>query len=184
MQQRYPYPYTSTFVFTTNDLAQAADDLNSTTDPVFSKFIYNKVYDVDTSGNLILQFVQAVARYTGQNGNWTNFTWQDPFVDVRYEDLTEINNPTYNDTRFLVNGIALPKLVHVTFTYDMTKIPGKDFPIWTLKNIDSPDTDDIYFTGRWFTYLFKRSGRYELSLELQDSNGNKKKTTKNVLIIK
>lgn len=184
MQQSYPHPHTSTFLFTTNDLAQAADDLNSTVDPVFSKFIYNKVYDIDTSGNLILQFVQAVAKYTGQNGNWTNFIWQDPYVDIRYEELTEINNPTYNDTRFLVNGIALPKLVHLTFTYDMTKIPGKDIPIWILRNIDSPDTDDIYFTGRWFTYLFKRSGRYELSLQLQDSNGNKKKTTKNVLIIK
>lgn len=184
MQQRYPYPYTSTFLFTTNDLAQAADDLNSTVDPIFSKFIYNKVYDVDTSGNLTLQFIQAVGKFTSQNSDWINFTWQEPFIDIRYEDLTETNNPTYNDTRFLSNGMALPKLVYLTFTYDMTKIPGKDIPKWTLKNIDSPGTDDIYFTGRWFTYLFKRSGRYSLSLELQDSNGNKKTTTKNVLTIK
>jgi hypothetical protein len=183
MEQSYPFIYTSTFLFTTNDLATAADDLNSTTDPVFSKFIYNKVYDVDSSGGLVLQFIQAVAKYTGQNGNWVNFTW-DQNIDLRYEQLTEINNPTYNDTRFLIDGIFLPKLVHVTFTYDMTKMPGKDIPIWTLRNIDSPGTDDIYFTGRWFTYLFKRSGRYELSLQLQDSNGNKKKTTKNILIIK
>ena len=183
MEQSYPFIYTSTFLFTTNDLATAADDPNSTTDPVFSKFIYNKVYDVDSSGGLVLQFIQAVAKYTGQNGNWVNFSW-DQNVDLRYEQLTEINNPTYNDTKFLIDGIFLPKLVHVTFTYDMTKMPGKDIPIWTLRNIDSTGTDDIYFTGRWFTYLFKRSGRYELSLQLQDSNGNKKKTTKNILIIK
>lgn len=184
MQQSYPYPYTSTFLFTTSNLATAADDLNSTIDPVFSKFIYNKVYDLDSGGNLVLQFVQAVAKYTGINGDWVDFTWQEPDIDIRYEQLTEVNNPTYNDTRFLSDGIKLPKLAHLTFSYDMSKIPGKDLPIWQLTNLDSPDTDDIYFTGRWFTYLFKRSGRYELSLQLQDTNGNKNKKTKNVLIIK
>lgn len=184
MQQSYPTPYTSTYLFTTNNLDVAADLLNTTVDPVFSKFIYNKVYDLDTSGNLVLQFVQAVAKFTGQNGDWVTFNWDDTFIDIRYEQLTEVNNPTYNDTRFLTDGLILPKLVHVTFTYDMSKIPGKDIPVWSLRNIDSEKTDDIYFTGRWFTYLFKRSGRYELSLDLQDSNGNKSKTTKNILIIK
>jgi hypothetical protein len=184
MQQRYPFIGASTYVFTTSNLEQAADDLNNTTDPVFSKFIYNKVYDLDTGGNLVLQFVQAVAKFTGMNGDWVDFTWDSSFIDIRYEQLTEVNNPTYNDTRFLVDGKVLPKLTHLTFTYDMSKMPGKDIPQWSLINIDSPTTDDIYFTGRWFTYLFKRAGRYELSLSLQDSNGNLKQSSKNILIIK
>jgi hypothetical protein len=183
MQQKYPFIGSSTYIFTTSNLDQAADELNSTTDPIFSKFIYNKVYSLDTGGNLVLEFVQAVAKFTGMNGDWINFTW-DNLIDIRYEQLTEVNNPTYNDTRFLVDGKVLPKLTHLTFAYDMTKIPGKDIPRWSLVNIDSPGTDDIYFTGRWFTYLFKRKGRYELSLTLQDSNGNVKQKTKNILIIK
>jgi hypothetical protein len=183
MTQSYPVPYTSTYVFTTSDLDDAADLLNSTQNPVFSKFIYNKVYDVDTSNNLTLQFVQAVAKYTGQNGDWIDFVHTSG-IDIRYEQLTEINNPTYSDTRFLTDGVILPKMVHLTFTYDMTKIPGKDEPEWSLRNIDSTGTDDIYFTGRWFTYLFKRKGRYELKLKLKDSNGNTNQITKNILIIK
>lgn len=183
MQQSYPVPYISTYLFTSGNLSSEADILNSTPDPVFSKFIYNKVYDLDSSGNLVLQFVQAVAKYTGHNGDWDDFQHSSG-VDIRYPQLSEINNPTYTDTRFLTDASILPKLVHLTFTYDMTKIPGKDMPQWNLRNIDSPGTDDIYFTGRWFTYLFKRSGRYELSLQLEDTNGNTSKTTKNILIIK
>jgi hypothetical protein len=183
MTQSYPVPYISTYVFTTSNLDDAADLLNSTQDPVFGKFIYNKVYDVDTSNNLTLQFVQAVAKYTGQNGDWIDFVHTSG-IDIRYKQLSEINNPTYSDTRFLTDGVVLPKMVHLTFTYDMTKIPGKDEPEWSLRNIDSTGTDDIYFTGRWFTYLFKRKGRYELKLKLKDSNGNTNQTTKNILIIK
>ena len=251
MQQSYPTPYTSKYIFQTSNLDLEADLLNLTNDPVFGKFIYNKVYDVDTSGSLVLQFVQAVAKYTGHNGDWYNFTWDPipiagcnsytfsftnlqsplvydfdyvdclgnprnesvapntffkfcglsyttpafgrvtssgicggPGVDIQYEQLSEINNPTYTDTRFLTDGLILPKMVHLTFTYDMTKIPGKDLPQWSLRNIDSDSTDDIYFTGRWFTYLFKRAGRYELTLQLKDTNGNSSTKTKNILIIK
>jgi len=184
MSQRYPRIATSTYYFTTADLDAEADALNQTLDPVFSKFVYNKVYSIGAGSVPVLEFVQAVAKITGQNGDWTDFTWNTSNIDIRYDQLTEINNPTYNDVRFLTDAKILPKMTHLTFTYDMSKIPGKDLPEWSLTNIDSPDTDDIYFTGRWFTYLFKRSGRYELSLQLQDTNGNKSKTTKNILIIK
>ena len=184
MSQRYPRIATSTYYFTTADLDAEADALNQTLDPVFSKFVYNKVYSIGAGSVPVLEFVQAVAKITGQNGDWTDFTWNAANIDIRYDQLTEINNPTYNDVRFLTDAKILPKMTHLTFTYDMSKIPGKDLPEWSLTNIDSPDTDDIYFTGRWFTYLFKRSGRYELSLQLQDTNGNKSKTTKNILIIK
>jgi hypothetical protein len=66
----------------------------------------------------------------------------------------------------------------------MCKIPGKDKPIWELSNLDSPDTDNITFSGRWFTYLFKRRGRYNLKLTLEDSNGNVNTVSKNILIIR
>jgi hypothetical protein len=182
MEQRYPRMITSQYFFSSSNLDAEADALNNTDDPVFGKFVYNKVYSLNAT-EPVLEFVQAVAKKTSQNGDWVNFTWSDG-IDIRYNQLTEINNPTYNDIRFLTDAEILPRLTHVTFTYDLSKIPGKDMPRWTLKNLDSSGTDDIYFTGRWFTYLFKRKGRYELNLQLQDANGNQSKVTKNILIIK
>lgn len=131
----------------------------------------------------VVTFIQAVAKKFGRNGDWTNLTWSDG-VDIRYQQLHETNNPTYNDVRFLNDGKVLPRLTHLTFTYDMCKMPGKDKPIWELSNLDSPDTDNIIFSGRWFTYLFKRRGRYNLKLTLEDSNGNVNTVSKNILIIR
>ena len=75
-------------------------------------------------------------------------------------------------------------MTYLTFTYDKSDIPGKCNPEWHLINNDSPETDDIYFTGRWFTYLFKREGNYTVDLTLADTNGNKMKKSRNIVIIK
>jgi hypothetical protein len=107
-----------------------------------------------------------------------------PGIDIRYPDLHETNNPTWNEIRFIENGKVLPKLTHITFTYDKAKIPGKDKPKWRIINNDNQEYDDIYFTGRWLTYLFKREGRYTVQLELEDSNGNINSVSKNMVIIK
>lgn len=171
-------------IFTSTDLQVAANELNNSTDSVISKFTYNVVYDYDTSLGYpptVLVFIQAVAKYFGRNGDWTQL--QGTGVDIRYPQLSETGNPTYNDIRFINDWQKLPKLVFITFSYDKCVIPGKDKPKWRLTNIDSIGTDDIYFEDRWFTYLFKREGRYSLSLELEDSNGNKNIVVKNQLVI-
>jgi len=171
--------------FTSTDLEIVAQNLNNSTDPVISKFTYNLVRDYDTGLTYPpteLVFIQAVAKYFGKNGDWTDI--QSTNIDLRYTQLSETANPTYNDIRFINDWKELPKLVYITFAYDKCAIPGKDKPKWRLTNLDSPGTDDIYFEDRWFTYLFKREGRYSLSLELEDSNGNKNTVVKNQLVIK
>jgi len=182
IEQNLPFVNIGIHIFQSNDLQSAANELNNSTDPVISKYIYNPVYDMLTDGEVVT-FIQAVAKKFGRNGDWTNLTWSDG-VDIRYQQLHETNNPTYNDVRFLNDGKVLPRLTYLTFTYDMCKMPGKDKPIWELSNLDSPDTDNIIFSGRWFTYLFKRRGRYNLKLTLEDSNGNVNTVSKNILIIR
>lgn len=182
--QSKPYNAYGIHVFNTTDLEVAALTLNNSTDPIINKFTYNLVKDYDTSLSYPPQeivFIQAVAKYFGKNGDWT--TLQGTGIDIRYQQLSETSNPTYNDVRFINDWQKLPKLVYLTFTYDKCVIPGKDKPKWSLTNLDSPGTDDIIFENRWFTYLFKREGRYSLSLELEDSNGNKNIITKNQLVI-
>lgn len=182
IEQILPFESIGIHIFNTNDLETAATELNNSSDAVIKKFIYNPVYDLTTDGETVV-FIQAVARHFGRNGDWTTLEWTNG-IDIRYEQLHETNNPTYNNVRFLNDGKILPKLTHVTFTYDMCDIPGKDKPEWHLVNIDSPQTDNIYFTGRWFTYLFKRAGRYSLDLSLEDSNGNKNSVSRNIIVIK
>jgi hypothetical protein len=183
ISQFYPIPGSGIHVFGTNDLEAAAEELNTSTDPIISKYIYNPVYDITTAANTDVVFIQAVAKYFGESGDWTDLTYT-PGIDIRYPDLHETNNPTWNEIRFIENGKVLPKLTHITFTYDKAKIPGKDKPKWRIINNDNQEYDDIYFTGRWLTYLFKREGRYTVQLELEDSNGNINSVSKNMVIIK
>jgi hypothetical protein len=182
IEQVLPFESVGIHIFNTNDLETAAAELNNSTDPVIKKYIYNPVHELNTDGENVV-FIQGVARNFGRNGDWTTLEWTTG-IDIRYQQLHETNNPTYNNIRFLNDGKVLPKLTHLTFTYDMCTIPGKDKPEWHLVNIDSPQTDNIYFTGRWFTYLFKRAGRYTLDLTLEDSNGNKNSVSRNIILIK
>ena len=183
IEQFYPFETFGQHIFNTDDLSVAASELNNSTDPVISKFIYNPVYRVTTASDTEVVFIQAVAKWFGENGDWVNLTWSNNVV-IKYPQLHETNNPTWNEIRFIEDGKVLPKLTHITFTYDKSKIPGKTNPIWRITNRDSLETDDIYFTGRWLTYLFKRPGRYTISLDLEDSNGNPATVSKNMVIIK
>jgi hypothetical protein len=70
------------------------------------------------------------------------------------------------------------------FVYDKCKINGKDKPKWIIKNTSDSSMPDIYFESKYLTYLFQKPGRYEIGLELTDSNGNKYKKERNILIIK
>jgi len=73
-------------------------------------------------------------------------------------------------------------LNHLTFSYDLTNMPGVIAQKWRLIN-NTLNKDDIYYNNQWLTYLFKYKGDYTVELELTDSNGNKNKTTKNILKI-
>lgn len=160
-----------------------ADELNSVTDPVISKFSYNPVFE-DTDGdgiNDVFLYILAVgqeysAHYDFEEATLTNGSVHDGQHYVS-------RNPTWNDTIFFEGHATVSKLTHVTFSLDKTMMPGKTKPKWTLKNL-SKNSPDIYYDNMWFTYLFKDSGTYSISLELEDSNGNKNSINKNIITVK
>ena len=186
IKQQLPEPDIGEHIFKTSTVSmiQAAAELNESTDPVISKFVWNAVvHDSNNDGVADTEkYILAVAKKFGQNGDWTDITSQN--VTITQQALHEINNPTFNDIHFIKEKKTLPKLTFVTFTYDKSELPGKCHPEWHIINNDSPETDDIYFTGRWFTYLFKREGNYTVDLTLADTNGNKMKKSRNIVIIK
>lgn len=194
ISQTLPFIGSGTHIFSSNDLELAANELNSSTNPVLSKYIYNPVYQIDTNGDINVVFIQVVARHFGLNGDWeidesdqiygNIFGLSGSTVDIKYPNLHETNNPTWEEIKFITDSAILPKMVFVTFTYDKSKIPGKHNAKWIIRNIDDLEQNDIYFNGRWLTYLFKFSGKYIIELELTDSNGNKSIITKNMIIVK
>lgn len=189
-------------------LSQAAAKLNLSNDPIIKKYVYNVVLDASSNE----KFIQAVSRYFGRYGDWNNIDIVDANGDricastgntgvtgntgttgstgtgcislIYRKGLHRSSNPTWNTAKFINDGKTLPRLTWLMFVYDKCKINGKDKPKWTIRNTSNPNTSDIYFESKYLTYLFQDPGRYEIGLELTDSNGNKYKKERNILIIK
>ena len=180
-------------------LKSIADDLNVSCDPVLNKYIYDTV--LDANNNEV--FIQAVSRYYGKFGNFKSVD----FVDVNGDRVcpstgntgstgtgcpsiiyrsgqSRSSNPTYNTAKFVNDGKILPPMTWLMFVYDKCLIPGKADPRWTIRNTSDPNGTDIYFESKYLTYLFKTPGNYRITLELTDTNGNKYKKGRNILVIK
>jgi len=191
------------FDLSINTLADAAASLNISTNRIINKYVYNVVYDASSNQ----KFIQAVCRYFGVHGDWIYLDIVDangdrvcpstgvtgaPFSTgstgcpslIYRKGLSKASNPTWNTAKFVNNGKTLPKMTWLMFVYDKCKIPGKTNPRWIIKNTTNSNIADIYFESKYLTYLFKESGKYEITLELTDTNGNKYKKGRNILIIK
>lgn len=187
-------------------LAEAASALNVSDDPIINKYIYNLVYDATNQE----KFIQGVARYFGVYGDWAEIDIVDINNDricaatgstgstgntgstgdtgceslIYKKGLHRSSNPTWNTAKFINDGVTLPKFTWVMFVYDKCKINGKNKAKWTIRNVNGQQSSTVEFSSKYLTYLFKDSGKYEIGLELTDSNGNKYKKSRNMLIIK
>ena len=189
------------FDSTISTLADAAASLNVSTNRIINKYVYNVVYDATYNQ----KFIQAVCRYFGVHGDWkyidivyangdrvcpstgTGSPWptSDDCPSLIYrKGLSKSSNATWNTAKFINNGKTLPKMTWLMFVYDKCKIPGKAEPRWIIKNTTNSNMADIYFESKYLTYLFKQPGKYEITLELTDTNGNKYKKGRNILVIK
>ena len=176
-------------------LEDAADQLNVSTNSIINKYIYNLV--LDSSNNQM--FIQAVSRYYGKFGDFKSVD----FVDVdgqricanatgsqgcasRIYKLSQsiTSNPTWGTAKFINDGKVLPPMTWAMFVYDKCRIAGKEAPRWTISNTTNSSVADIYFESKYLTYLFKDPGKYMITLELTDTNGNKYKKGRNILNIK
>ncbi len=185
-------------------LSQAKSALNNSTLPIISKYIYNLV--LNTANQEL--YIQAVARYNGSYGDFIDVDIVDVNGDrvcagqttgvtgspaiaftgcdsIIYRSGQSVScNPTWNTAKFINDGKTLPRYTWLMFVYDKCKIAGKKNPRWRIKNTSITGSPDIYFESKYLTYLFKDLGRYEIELELEDSNGNIYSKTRNILIIK
>jgi hypothetical protein len=93
-----------------------------------------------------------------------------------------IKNPTWDEVRVLKYAQNLPLCTVVNFTYDNSIINGKKNPKWTLTKEGDSNFTDIYYNNKYFSYMFNEKGSYTVSLELEDTNGNKKSVTKKEII--
>jgi hypothetical protein len=183
------------FDFSTTTLSHAASQLNLSNDPIIKKYVYNVVLDAANNQ----RFIQAVCRYFGEHGDFTDVDIVDVNGDricsggtgvtgceslIYKRGLHTASNPTWNTARFINEGKTLPPMTWIMFVYDKCKIKGKDKARWRIRNVQDPNVADIYFDSKYLTYLFKTPGKYSIQLELIDSNGNKYKKDRNILIIK
>jgi hypothetical protein len=186
---------TEYFDFTVDTLGEAVNLLNVSTDPVINKYVYNLV--MNAQSNQI--FVQAVARYYGAHGDFTSVDMvnvnglricSDATGAVGCESIiyksgqSRTSNPTWSTAKFINNGKTLPPMTWAMFVYDKCRIVGKADPKWTISNTTNSSVADIYFESKYLTYLFKDPGKYMITLELTDTNGNKYKKSRNILNIK
>ena len=94
------------------------------------------------------------------------------------------SNPTWSTAKFINDGKVLPPMTWAMFVYDKCRIVGKEGAKWTISNTTNSSVADIYFESKYLTYLFKDPGKYMITLELTDTNGNKYKKGRNILNIK
>ena len=180
------YNITSPTPTSNNDVAGwqlIANELNAVTNTIIKKFTFNPVFeDTNNDGtNDVCLYILAVGKEYSAHNDFEEATLT--FGDIHDGQHYLSRNPTWNDTVFFEGHAVVNKLTHVTFALDKTMMPGKTKPKWTLKN-ESQNSPDIYYDNMWFNYLFKNSGTYSLSLELEDTNGNINTVKKNIITVK
>ena len=181
------YPTSSLDLAAWTNVANELSSLNAVDHPLFSKFNFNPVL-VDNDGDGIedeCTFILAVSEEPSRTHDFFSVGFNHPtggeIVPGSEVHFTSYN-PDYNDICIVDTHMEVDMLNHVTFSYDITNMPGIISQKWKLKN-NSQNSDDIYYNNTWLTYLFKHKGDYSIELELTDVNGNKNTINKNILKI-
>ena len=180
------YPSNNQDLIAWRKIARELNNLNPIEHPILSKFNYNDILE-DTQpggsgpqGEDTCEFILAVAKKPSRNYDFNTVKITQGIISEAIHFTSY--NPDFNDTYIINSQAKLHMLNHLTFSYDLTNIPGIESQQWKLIN-NTLNIDDIYYNNQWLTYLFKHKGNYTVELELTDKNGNKNKTTKNILNI-
>lgn len=184
------YPTSNTDFSAWENLKDELNDLNPNDWPIFSKFNWNPIYK-DTDGNItngfagadVCNYMLVVSKQANQSYDFYNATTTTGNIPIESFVKYQTYNPSFNDTYVVDDHDTINLLNHMTFSYDLTKMPGVINQKWRLIN-NSVNKEDIYYDNQWLTYLFDTKGEYSIELELTDINGNKNITRKNILTIK
>lgn len=182
-------PTSTSDLFAWNAIAQ---ELNDSTDPIISKFNYNPVLEdvdgVDPLESDIFRFILAT-------GEEYSYTYDFDQVQIKTSNTSSTSsisgenhvvhyNPTWDDTKIFKDYAEVERSTHVTISTDISKFPGAKNAKWTIQNISNPEITDIYYNNMWLTYIFKEPGYYSISLEAEDTYGNKNVVKRNMLKVK
>lgn len=158
--------------------------LNGTTDPIFSKFVYNVIRDKDDYSNIL--YIMCLSRYFGPYGDFDLVYGNTAELAIGRYSKSKNYSINWNSARIIDNQIRLDRSTHVVFSYDLSSIRGKNTMTseWRITNNTNSDFgDDKYITARYLAYLFDKPGEYSIGLTLKDTNGNRYEANKNFLII-
>lgn len=165
-------------------MVELAQWLNGTTDPIFSKFVYNPVRDKNNYSNVL--YIMCLSRYFGPYGDFNAVYGNTAELAIGRHSKSKNYSINWNSARVIDNQIRLDRSTHVVFSYDLSSIRGKN-PMtaeWRITNNTNSDFgDDKYITARYLAYLFDKPGEYSIGLTLKDTNGNRYEANKNFLII-
>lgn len=110
---------------------------------------------------------------------------------ITYE--MSVLKPLMKYTRYIRNGVDVKPYTWFLLGYEYSKITGKVNPKWTIKNNTTgvvnefnPLDRDYKFKGvegKYFTLLLKKEGNYTVTLDLEDKNGNKYTTSRNIIVV-
>ena len=176
---------TPTNVLDLNGWNTIAEELNTSTDPIISKFNYNPVFEdidnVPVSGD-VFRFMLVVGKEYSKTYDFESATNTDNSISG--EVHCQHYNPTWDDTRVFKDYAEIERSTHVTISTDISKFPGSQNPVWKIKNISNPEITDIYYNNMWLTYIFQQPGYYSIELETEDTYGNKNVAKRNMLKVK
>lgn len=166
------------------------EELNTSTDPIISKFNYNAIFeDLDDNDiSDVFRFILAVGweyskTYDFETVSITKVN-SGSNSSVSGETHVEHFNPTWDDTRVFKDYAEVERSTHITISTDISKFPGRKNAKWTITNITNPEITDIYYNNMWLTYVFKEPGYYSIQLEAEDTHGNKNVVRRNMLKVK
>jgi hypothetical protein len=157
-----------------------ANELNNSTDPIISKFVYNLVVkELNTPPADTVLYIMAVGKNYSRSYDFESISITNGEVNGEVHQRTY--NPTYDDTEIYTSWRSVNRSTHVTFCAEYSKFPGMKLKQWKITNNTNPDKSDIYYGDIVLTYLFKYPGDYTISLDVEDSNGNTKSVHRNML---
>lgn len=186
------YPTSSLDLQAWEDVAVELNNIDQAEHPIISKFNFNAII-VDVDGNEQTGFptqgadeciyILAVAEEAARTHDFEDVYFSNVAGGTISNKLNFVSyNPGFDDT-YIINGLVdLHRLNHVTFSYDLTNMPGIVSEKWQVIN-NTLKINDIYYSNPILTYLFQEKGYYTVKLTLRDSNGNKNTITKNILNI-
>jgi hypothetical protein len=89
---------------------------------------------------------------------------------------------SFIDTVISDNQRVVPQFTPVVFHYDNCRIPGKNNPIWTITNEETGKIEVMTDKSK-LMWNFTKTGNFTISLQIDDSNGNRSFGQKNSLIV-